>query len=209
MHPVAGYVTQEGCLALSETSVQFRELVLPAELDAVMRLRYEVLCVEQGYCHPFVSRPPEMMDRYDPASRHIGGFRNGGLVAAARLVSGRYGVGLPTWNQLPDGSLDSIPREHCGEVSRVAVAAGSRGAGLFTKMLALCLSLASHDRLEGVLISEKTSERYRARLRLFGFLPIFDKYTFCDERIKPAVFTTTYLAAPLASPDQYLALGGS
>lgn len=194
-----------GCV-VSSGGWSVREIVNEDEFSECLRLRFDALCGDLGYCFSWVKASEQMRDVFDDGATQVGVFDNQQrLVAAARLVDNVRSPELPTSSQLPSGLWSEFgERWRIGEVSRVVVAPGYRRRGLFVRLLATMFLAAKSVELEGLLISERSNEAYASQLERFGFRAIRADYWFVDQRIAPKVLTTSYLAMPLREPEFYL-----
>jgi predicted GNAT family N-acyltransferase len=196
-------VLSDPFLDLSTPRWRIRELQRAEELEAYDALRFEVLCSEIACCKSCVSEPAEMRDRFDPASRQIGVFSAGALIAAVRLVDGRESHGVPSAYQLPADWRRFADASAIGEVSRMVVARPHRNQGLSGRLLALSFAIARETGLDSLLISVRSDPVYAKYLGRFGFAPICEDYWYEDERIRPPVVTTTFITLWVGNVELY------
>ena len=104
------------------------EPVMREDLDSVrfkdiMRLRFEVYCLECNYLDERDYDEGFEFDRYDARSFHVGAHNlDGLLVGAVRLVCGKEGEAFPFEEHCTIfDAYPFPPREQCAEVSRLVV----------------------------------------------------------------------------------------
>lgn len=123
-------------LLIRAAPVQFVPTVLPAEHEAVYRLRFATV-VEEGWAAAADFPDGLERDEFDGAAVHVVGRRDDGLVAVARLVFPEPGRLLPTER---DFELTLAPADGVVDIGRAIIVKHYRSAEhtLFGALLARC-----------------------------------------------------------------------
>lgn len=117
---------------ISHENYEFLRCTTAEQIEAAMRVRHEVFCIEKGWIDPATCARDIETDDYDADAVHFLALKDGVPVGTTRGLLGEL-VELPAFEYLPP-HLFKADRKEIAEVSRLATIPESRTQDAFVFM---------------------------------------------------------------------------